>query len=44
MCIRDRFYTLSFGQDASGEMYVLTADYYNPVGSSGKVYKIVPAP
>lgn len=38
------FYTLSFGQDASGEMYVLTADYYNPVGSSGKVYKIVPAP
>ncbi len=38
------FYTLSFGQDAGGELYVLTADYYNPVGSSGKVYKLVPAP
>jgi len=38
------FYTLSFSQDAGRELYLLTADYYNPVGSSGKVYKIVPAP
>jgi glucose/arabinose dehydrogenase len=38
------FYSLSFGEDTANELYLLTADYYQPVGSSGKVYKIVPAP
>jgi glucose/arabinose dehydrogenase len=38
------FYSLSFGEDTARELYLLTADYYQPVGSSGKVYKIVPTP
>jgi glucose/arabinose dehydrogenase len=37
------FYTLSFGQDSENELYLLTTDVFNPVGTSGKVYKIVPA-
>lgn len=36
------FYTLSFGEDGENELYLLTADVYNPVGTSGKIYKIVP--
>ncbi|MBM2832211.1 MAG: Glucose/arabinose dehydrogenase, beta-propeller fold [Dehalococcoidia bacterium] len=32
----------AFGQDASGELYVLTADSGGPSGSTGKVFKIVP--
>ncbi len=36
------FYSLSFGQDTENELYLLTTDVYNPVGTSGKVYKIVP--
>jgi len=35
------FYALSFGEDSENELYLLTADIYNPVGTSGKVYKIV---
>ena len=37
------FYSLSFGEDSQNELYLLTTDVYNPVGTSGKVYKIVPA-
>jgi len=37
------FYSLSFGEDSENEIYLLTTDVYNPVGTSGKVYKIVPA-
>jgi glucose/arabinose dehydrogenase len=37
------FYTLSFGEDSENELYLLTTDVYSPVGTSGKVYKIVPA-
>jgi hypothetical protein len=36
------FYSLSFGEDSQNELYLLTTDVYNPVGTSGKVYKIVP--
>ncbi len=36
------FYSLSFGEDVENELYLLTTDVYNPVGTSGKVYKIVP--
>ena len=32
----------SFGQDAEGEIYVLTADNPGPGGRTGKVFKIVP--
>jgi glucose/arabinose dehydrogenase len=35
-------YLKSFGQDQSGEMYLLTSDQTGPQGSTGKVYKIVP--
>jgi glucose/arabinose dehydrogenase len=34
-------YLKSFGQDLSGEMYLLTSDQEGPQGTSGKVYKIV---
>lgn len=34
-------YLLGFGQDASGEMYVLTTDNTGPTGSTGKVYQLV---
>jgi len=37
------FYSLSFGEDSENELFLLTTDVYNPVGTSGKVYKIVPA-
>ena len=35
-------YVLAFGQDADGEVYVLTQDTTGPVGGLAKVYKIVP--
>ncbi|MBK8987820.1 MAG: PQQ-dependent sugar dehydrogenase [Chloroflexi bacterium] len=38
------FYTLAFGQDHNLELYLLTANSYSATGSSGKVYKLVPAP
>lgn len=36
-------YVLGMGEDADGELYVLTTDLTGPMGSTGKVYKIVPA-
>lgn len=36
-------YLLAFGQDAAGEVYVLTSGTSGPSGQSGKVYKIVSA-
>jgi glucose/arabinose dehydrogenase len=35
-------YVLGFGQDAAGEVYVMTTDTTGPVGGLDKVYKIVP--
>ncbi|MFQ6024823.1 MAG: PQQ-dependent sugar dehydrogenase, partial [Acidiferrobacterales bacterium] len=35
-------YVLAFGQDADGEIYVMTTDTRGPVGGLDKVYKIVP--
>jgi len=32
----------SFGQDAEGEVYVLTAETGGPSGKTGKIYRIVP--
>lgn len=37
-------FLLSFGQDADGELYVLVTDLLGPFGSTGRVYRIVPAP
>ena len=34
---------LSIGRDGAGELYVLTNDELGPYGSTGKVYKLVPA-
>jgi hypothetical protein len=34
-------YLKSFGQDQSGEVYLLTSDQAGPQGNTGKVYKIV---
>ena len=34
-------YVLAFGQDADGEIYVVTTDTRGPVGGLDKVYKIV---
>lgn len=34
-------FVLGFGQDLSGEVYVLTTDSAGPTGSSGKVYRLV---
>lgn len=33
----------SFGQDAEGELYILTSQTHGPTGDTGKVWKIVPA-
>ena len=33
----------SLGEDAEGELYVLTTAHGIPVGKSGKLWKIVPA-
>jgi glucose/arabinose dehydrogenase len=35
-------YVLAFGQDADGEVYVLTQDTTGPVGGLAKIYKITP--
>jgi hypothetical protein len=35
-------YILGFGQDADGEVYVMTTDTRGPVGGLDKIYKIVP--
>jgi hypothetical protein len=37
-------YVLSLGQDAGGELYVLTSRRPGPVGTTGRVYRLVPAP
>lgn len=34
---------LSFGQDSSGELYVLTKTVEGPKGDTGKVYRLVAA-
>jgi glucose/arabinose dehydrogenase len=34
-------YLKSFGQDQSGELYLLTSDQLGPQGNTGKVYKMV---
>lgn len=34
-------YLLSFGQDSSGEVYILTTELAGPTGNTGKVYKLV---
>ena len=34
-------FVLAFGQDASGEVYVLTTDNTGPTGDTGKVYRLV---
>jgi len=36
-------YVKGFGQDLSGEIYTLTTTSLGPQGTSGKVYKLVPA-
>ncbi|MFO7265921.1 MAG: PQQ-dependent sugar dehydrogenase [Limnochordales bacterium] len=36
-------FILGLGEDADGELYVLTTEQTGPVGNTGKVYKIVPA-
>jgi plastocyanin len=36
-------FVLSFGQDEDGEVYVLTATSAGPTGSTGEVFKLVPA-
>ncbi len=35
-------YIRSLGQDANGELYLLTSDNVGPKGETGKVYKIIP--
>ncbi|MFQ5897777.1 MAG: PQQ-dependent sugar dehydrogenase [Candidatus Methylomirabilia bacterium] len=35
-------YVLAFGQDADGEIYVMTTDTTGPVGGLDRIYKIVP--
>lgn len=35
-------YVLGFGQDLSGEVYVLVTDMVGPSGNTGKVYQLVP--
>jgi glucose/arabinose dehydrogenase len=37
-------FVLGFGQDLQGEMYVLTTDNAGPTGTTGMVFRIVPAP
>lgn len=37
-------YVLGMGRDAGGELYVLTSDNAGPIGTTGAVYRIVPAP
>jgi hypothetical protein len=35
-------YILGFGQDAAGEVYVLTTDNAGPTGTTGRMFRIVP--
>ncbi|MEX2547577.1 MAG: glucose dehydrogenase, partial [Chloroflexota bacterium] len=35
-------YVLGFGEDANGELYVLTTDNTGPTGTTGQVLRIVP--
>jgi len=37
-------YLLGFGQDLHGEIYVLTSERVGPSGTTGRVWKIIPAP
>ncbi|MCI0393366.1 MAG: PQQ-dependent sugar dehydrogenase [Chloroflexi bacterium] len=37
-------FLLAFGEDADGELYVLTTDNTGPTGNTGRVYRIVTAP
>ena len=37
-------FLLGFGQDAAGEVYVLTTENLAPEGATGQVHRIVPAP
>ena len=39
-----RRFVLALGQDDDRELYVLTSDRAGPMGSTGKVFKIIPAP
>jgi len=34
-------YLKSFGQDQSGEIYLLTSDQIGPQGNTGKVFKMI---
>jgi mono/diheme cytochrome c family protein len=36
-------YVLGFGEDAAGEVYVLTTDNTGPTGTTGRVYRVVAA-
>lgn len=36
-------FVLGFGEDDDGELYVLTTDRTGPTGTTGKVFKLVPA-
>jgi hypothetical protein len=36
-------YVLAFGEDADGELYVMTSQGSAPTGSTGQVWKLVPA-
>jgi glucose/arabinose dehydrogenase len=35
-------FLLSFGEDSQGELYALTSELPGPLGSTGRVYKLVP--
>ena len=37
-------YVLAFGQDADGEIYVLSTQNLSPTGTTGQVHRIVPSP
>lgn len=37
-------FLFAFGEDAAGELYVLTSGNIGPAGETGEVYRIVPAP
>jgi hypothetical protein len=36
-------YVKGFGQDLNGEIYVLATTEIGPQGTTGKVYKLIPA-
>jgi hypothetical protein len=37
------YYIKGFGQDAQGEVYLTVSSISGPTGSTGKVFKLVPA-